>query len=166
MTKIYSDGSCYWKDKNGGFGVFIEKDNSFIQGSFSNTKVGRMELMGFIYSLQYIIENEVEEAEIICDAQYVTNLINLNWINEWADFHFSNKKNKDLLIIIGLLLNKIKDHKKDLSFKITWTKGHIGNEGNEKADKIAHQGRISLIKIEDTEQFTLETLPELELKSF
>lgn len=154
---IYTDGSCYWKTKDGGFGIYLKY---FIDGElkaekryfmgFKNTKVGRMELMGILFALKFIKRKDIQ-IDLYCDSQYAINCFNLKWLEKWEQLGYNNIKNEDLCK--PLLIEKNKFSK--LNFH--WLKGHTNKEdinsiGNEIVDKLAHQGRLSA-KLTDNEQY-------------
>jgi ribonuclease HI len=130
---IYCDGSCNWKNRFGGYGVFLvdgENKVEFFEGE-KDTTIGRMELKGVISSLQLLQSNE--EAVIYCDSEYATNCVNKNWLKDWNEFKFVGKKNADLLEIYWNEYNRFEKGK----ITIKHISGHSGYEGNEKADELA-----------------------------
>ena len=80
---------------------------------------------------------EKSNVEIITDSMYVKNGIT-QWIQKWKENFWKTKnnkrvKNKDLWLILDNLCSQ---HDVEWS----WVKGHSGNSGNEKADKLANKG--------------------------
>ena len=134
MINIYTDGACSGNPGKGGWGAYIEAENSVeeLSGYENSTTNNRMELTAVIKSLEYI-QNPVE-INIFTDSKYVMDGINL-WIKNWKKnkWKTSNKKpvkNKDLWKKLdSLTINQ--------KIKWTWVKGHNGNIGNEKADFLA-----------------------------
>ena len=134
MINIYTDGACSGNPGKGGWGAYIEAENSVeeLSGYENSTTNNRMELIAVIKSLEYI-QNPVE-INIFTDSKYVMDGIN-SWIKNWKknNWKTSNKKpvkNKDLWEKLdSLTINQ--------KIKWTWVKGHNGNIGNEKADFLA-----------------------------
>lgn len=129
----YTDGSCWWKDKKGGVGVFLEDEflkKSFSSGPFINTTISRMELCAIIEALKM---TDREKCLIIySDSEYAVEAINV-WSENWD---LEERLNGDLLIEILDTMNEFK--KRPI---IKHIPGHQGVEGNLIADKLASQGR-------------------------
>ena len=45
---IYTDGSCYWKTREGGFAVYFKDQNKALSQGWTNTSTDRMEIMGVL----------------------------------------------------------------------------------------------------------------------
>ena len=130
---IYTDGACSGNPGKGGYGVVVYKDGESIDKfskGFINTTNNRMELMACIAGIRkYKGEGDIT---VITDSEYVKKGIT-EWIDNWKNNNWiaSNRKpvkNKDLWIELDSI-------KKDVEWE--WTRGHIGNEGNEEADSLA-----------------------------
>ncbi|MDC0542653.1 ribonuclease HI [Methylophilaceae bacterium] len=143
MIKIYTDGACKGNPGVGGWGAIIMRDGKNIElfGGENETTNNRMELMAVIMALKEIPSNL--ELTIYTDSTYVQKGIS-EWIKNWKvnNWRSSNKKpvkNKDLWVDLDEAVG---------SRKIfwEWVKGHAGNEGNEKADELANQGVMSVMR--------------------
>ncbi len=138
----YTDGSCNAKSKLGGAGSIVriydgedEIHRHEISDAYSNTKTGRMEITAVISTLMYLYENIrdlecVETVHIVSDSQYVVNSISNRWIYRWRDAGWLCA-NSDLWMLYIPLSEMFK------KIKISWVKGHNGDEFNEIADKLA-----------------------------
>jgi len=96
-VEIWTDGSCNWKNRRGGIGIYMKQGpNTFehFEG-FKNTSIGRMELAAILIALKQI-KNTNHTFILYCDSQYAINCMN-TWIDSWSDFQFVGKKNDDLL---------------------------------------------------------------------
>ncbi len=142
MIKIYTDGACKGNPGVGGWGALILQDDKNIElfGRENETTNNRMELIAVIMALKEMSPSE--ELTIYTDSTYVQKGIS-EWIKNWKlnNWRSSNKKpvkNKDLWMQLD---------EASYSRKINWewVKGHVGNEGNEKADELANKGVISMM---------------------
>jgi ribonuclease HI len=143
MIKIYTDGACKGNPGVGGWGAIIMQDEKNIElfGGENETTNNRMELMAVIMALKEISSNL--ELTIYTDSTYVQKGISewiKNWkVNNWRSSSKKPVKNKDLWIELDEAVGSRK-------INWEWVKGHAGNEGNEKADELANQGVISMIR--------------------
>ena len=143
MIKIYTDGACKGNPGIGGWGAIIMQDEKNIElfGGENETTNNRMELMAVIMALKEISSNL--ELTIYTDSTYVQKGISewiKNWkVNNWRSSSKKPVKNKDLWIELDEAVGSRK-------INWEWVKGHAGNEGNEKADELANQGVISMMR--------------------
>jgi ribonuclease HI len=143
MIKIYTDGACKGNPGVGGWGAIIMQDEKNIElfGGENETTNNRMELMAVIMALKEISSNL--ELTIYTDSTYVLKGISewiKNWkVNNWRSSSKKPVKNKDLWIELDEAVGSRK-------INWEWVKGHAGNEGNEKADELANQGVISMMR--------------------
>ena len=148
--EIYTDGSSLGNPGPGGWGVVIVSDGKIIEeksGGEKQTTNNRMELVGAIEALKYIISlggSSGTKCDIFTDSTYVLLGIT-NWVHNWErnGWRTSDKKqvlNQDLWEELSSLNNKLKN-------KIFWykVKGHAGHIYNERADELA-QGSALLNK--------------------
>ena len=143
MIKIYTDGACKGNPGVGGWGAIIMQNEKNIElfGGENETTNNRMELMAVIMALKEISSNL--ELTIYTDSTYVQKGISewiKNWkVNNWRSSSKKPVKNKDLWIELDEAVGSRK-------INWEWVKGHAGNEGNEKADELANQGVISMMR--------------------
>ncbi|MDQ6974719.1 MAG: ribonuclease HI [Mariprofundaceae bacterium] len=133
----YTDGACSGNPGPGGWGVWLrygdhEKE---LWGGEKHTTNQRMELQAAIEALKAL--KKPSHITIYSDSKYVIQGIT-EWIEGWKKRGWKNAAKKtvmsqDLWETLDAL-NQI--HTVDWQ----WVKGHSGNEGNEKADKLARQG--------------------------
>lgn len=139
---LYVDGSCYWKNRLGGCGIYIEfrdrlnlihtKKEAF---GFSNTTISRMELRAAIFAMK-MIKDKSYKVSIISDSKYVIDSMNTN-PTIWDSSGFSSVANPDL---IEALIN---EKRKFTTIKCIHIKGHSKGdsryiEGNKIADNLAN----------------------------
>lgn len=132
---IYTDGACSGNPGPGGYGAVLEYGRSAkeLSGGFRKTTNNRMELLAVIAALDAL--KSPCKATIYSDSRYIVDAINKGWARRWrANGWRRNKReravNSDLW---ERLLNLQECH--DTEFR--WVKGHAGNKGNDRADKLA-----------------------------
>ncbi len=131
---IYTDGACSGNPGPGGWAAILMaggKEVVLVGGEADSTN-NRMELTAVIKGLQRL--NRPCEVDLYTDSQYVSNGINLEWLEKWKDNGWKRQG--------GKLLNKelwqelyelLQTHK--VTFH--WVKGHSDNENNNRCDKLA-----------------------------
>ena len=138
MIDIYTDGSCVTSTRKGGWGVFIQYDNSEFEyyGKESETTNNRMEIYAVIRALEIVREKFSSEKKIniYIDSNYVVKGIT-EWLPKWKLKNWKttarkNVLNKDLWIQIDSFYPF-----ENINF--IWIKAHNSNYGNEKADLLS-----------------------------
>ena len=134
---IYADGGCRGNPGPGGWGVVLlaganEKE---LWGGDANTTNNRMELTAVIRALEAL--KRPASIHVHTDSQYVQKGIS-EWIHNWKrnGWRTADKKpvkNADLWQTLDGLARQ---HE----IKWIWVKGHAGNPGNERADRLANRG--------------------------
>tara|TARA_Y100000590_G_scaffold51090_1_gene53769 strand:+ start:94 stop:522 length:429 start_codon:yes stop_codon:yes gene_type:complete len=135
MIKIYTDGACSGNPGIGGWGVVIIINDSepiFLKGGEKNTTNNRMELTAAIEALKYF--KNPQKILIVTDSKYVKDGME-SWIKNWKKNGWKTAsknpvKNKELWLELDSLIAK-----HNINWK--WTKGHAGENFNEKADFLA-----------------------------
>ena len=132
---IYTDGACSGNPGPGGYGAVLlagghEKE---LSGGFRRTTNNRMELLAAIVGLETL--NRRCQVALYTDSRYIVDAINKGWARRWRDNGWMRNKreaavNPDLW---ERLLDLLDHHDVD----IRWVRGHAGNEGNERADRLA-----------------------------
>lgn len=133
---IWTDGSCYYKTKLGGIGVYIAWENkeTFISKGYSHTKTGRMELRAIIEALSLIQTTKIPyNITIHSDSQYVINSVNKGWVYNWEKHGLKLRTNGDLWELLLFQIRRLQNN----TIKFKWVKGHSGVLGNEMADRLA-----------------------------
>lgn len=135
---IYTDGACRGNPGLGAWAfVIIGKSRMLECGkSANNTTNNKMELTATIESLKALkISASKYKITLYTDSSYVVNGIT-KWIKGWIKNNWikPDKKpvsNKELWIELHQVSSKY-----NIDFK--WVRGHSGNQGNERVDKIAN----------------------------
>lgn len=144
---LYSDGSCYAKDRLGGWGyLLLFRDRQFViaeregAGGCSDTTISRMEMKAIIEGLKKIKSDTTFPIFIISDSQFIVNSINKGWVYAWEKDKFRGRLNADLW---RQLLEQYRKFPNNTSVTIIHTKGHgkgMENhiEGNNRVDKLCN----------------------------
>ena len=135
----YTDGACSGNPGPGGWGVLLQafsdskvvKERELSSGERLTTN-NKMELRAAIAALEIL--DRTSEITIITDSKYVMNGIQ-TWLagwkkNNWKTASKKPVKNEELWKRLDLLCEQ-----HEVNWK--WVKGHAGDMGNERVDKLA-----------------------------
>ncbi len=129
MLKIYTDGSYASSRDTGGIGVVFVRDGQVIgtyNKMFKHVTNNIMEIVAVIVALKTIIKNDIKEATIYTDSQYVIGCATKGW---------KRKKNVELWYKYDLIKHELDSKNININYK--WVHGHNGDTFNEMADKLA-----------------------------
>ncbi|GEP08508.1 ribonuclease HI [Methylobacterium gnaphalii] len=147
-TIVYADGGCDPNPGPGGWGVVIQAPDGPVElhGGELVTTNNRMELTAAISALEYFPEGAA--VEMRCDSQYVVKSVT-EWIPGWKRRGWRTAsgpvKNVDLMERLDALART-----RDVRW--TWVRGHSGEAGNERADRLAALGRRMALGLPATEE--------------
>ena len=138
VVVIHTDGACIPNPGPGGWGAVLRQGSHELElcgGEADETTNNRMELTAPIKALEALKRRSV--VELYTDSTYVRNGI-MKWVLGWADNGWKTSakqavKNVDLW---QELLAAVEAH--DVTWH--WVKGHAGDVGNERADRLAARG--------------------------
>jgi ribonuclease HI len=136
-TIVYADGGCDPNPGPGGWGVVIQDPAGTVElhGGERATTNNRMELTAAIRALEHFPEGA--QIEMRCDSQYVVKSVT-EWMRGWKARGWRTAtgpvKNIDLMQRLDTLAAA-----RDVRW--TWVRGHAGEAGNERADRLAALGR-------------------------
>ena len=121
QVTIFCDGSCYWKLRKGGSGVYIQwNDNEyFIQQGYESTTISRCELRAILLALNALNNKKPLIVIIWSDSQYVVN--GMKSIVDIASKNFEGIENQDLW---RKVYDELKRLEKRVRVRINWTPGH------------------------------------------
>lgn len=140
MINVYTDGSCNVQQRIGGWAVVSA---SFIEsGSKSPTTNNEMELYSILKAMELGETYGYDLINTYSDSQYAISTLT-EWAYNWEKNGWTKKggiKNKEL---IQKIFYKLKDNPKVRLHKV---KAHDGNEMNEKADRLAKESYVGLLK--------------------
>jgi len=139
---IYTDGACRGNPGVGGWGAVLSyKGNTKeLYGGERETTNNRMELMAVINALEAL--TKPCHVQINSDSKYVLQGIT-EWMESWKQRGWltaSKKpvKNEDLWRRLDAARNR---HR----IEWLWVKGHSGDAGNDRADRLANMGIDNLV---------------------
>ncbi len=134
---IYTDGACRGNPGPGGWGAVLTYGDhrKELYGGESRTTNNRMELTAAIESLKAL--TRPSRVSVYTDSKYVKNGIQ-KWMQNWKKKNWRTAqggavKNQDLWKVLDELVGR---HEVDWH----WVKGHSGDPGNERADRLAKRG--------------------------
>ena len=134
---IHTDGACKGNPGPGGWGAILQSGGKTkeMHGGEPMTTNNRMELTAVIRALEAL--KRPTAVQVHTDSQYVQKGIS-TWIHGWKrnGWKTSDKKpvkNADLWQTLDALAQ---GH----DIRWVWVKGHAGNPGNERADRLANRG--------------------------
>ena len=135
---IHTDGACVPNPGPGGWGALLRygaHERELCGGTAEPTTNNRMELTAPIEALETLNRSSV--VHLWTDSTYVRNGIT-SWINGWKKNGWQTSakqpvKNADLWqrLEAACARHQVEWH---------WVKGHNGDEGNERADRLAARG--------------------------
>ncbi len=142
IVHVYTDGGCNPNPGPGGWGVVLiwgSTEKELCGGDLETTN-NRMEMTAAIEALKAL--TRPVNVQIHTDSQYLRNGIT-KWIAGWKRNGWRTKdkqpvKNIELWTELDQLV---------ALHTVTWMwgKGHAGNAGNERADKLATRGRKEVL---------------------
>lgn len=145
--QIYTDGSCLGNPGPGAWAFLLRAEGKEVreQGGEPYTTNNRMELMAVIEALKYASEHypEMRDFEVYSDSTWVISTLTKNW---------KRKKNLDLWELLTPYL-----FEKHISWN--WVRGHNGHKENEDCDIRAQKEANRQLKIYQTMDARLLSLP-------
>ena len=136
---IYTDGSCNWRTRVGGLGVYIRyKDREFFyKKGYKNTTIDRCELRAILYAITFVKVDCRCTVELFVDRQNLVNTLKDKYI-EWQQNNKYNGANQDLWIQVFQEIQR----RPKMTLKVRWIRGHqnldsIDVIGNTIADNLA-----------------------------
>lgn len=139
---VHTDGSCTGSGRGpGGWAAVINIGFSTVEiyGGAVSTTVNRMELIAAIAALKLLPPDCV--VRVLTDSKYLKRGVR-QWLDRWKENGWMTAaqtavKNDDL----WRTLDEVRTGR-TITWK--WVRGHNGDRGNERADALARQGRLSI----------------------
>lgn len=144
-VRVYTDGSCSRFNQFGGYSALLRVGLQWVEGVYGGaleTTNNRMELCGILAGLRLLYDEHerprFHEPVILSDSKYCVQGAR-DWVyvwcrNGWRTSAGTKVLNQDLweellrLTVLGPV-------------DFAWVKGHVGERGNEAADRWAGYGR-------------------------
>jgi ribonuclease HI len=139
---IYADGACRGNPGPGGWGAWLKAGNAERElfGGEKLTTNNRMELTAVIQALSALTRRC--KVTVYTDSEYVKNGIT-TWIHGWKARGWKTADRKPVKNAeLWLQLDKL-NAAHEVQWR--WVKGHSGDPGNERADRLANQGVDSVV---------------------
>ena len=134
---IYTDGACKGNPGPGGWGAWLDASGHEreLWGGQLQTTNNRMELTAVIKALSVLTRSC--RVAIYTDSEYVRNGIT-TWIHGWKKRGWRTADGKPVKNVE--LWQQLETLANAHDVKWHWVKGHAGDPGNERADKLANRG--------------------------
>ena len=141
--KIYSDGSCNFRNRLGGIGVYIILDEGkehFISKGFRDTTISRMEGIALLEGIRFLDKTLRCRVDIYSDSQYIIKSFTEERLKKWEYNGWYGIKNIDMWKAI---LYEIRQRPM-IDFRFHHIRGHLvdlSNKnvlGNNIADLLAN----------------------------
>ncbi len=139
---VHTDGCCEPNPGAGGWGLSIEVSGQRVlelSGGVEETTNNRMEMIAAIVALSILPSSSV--VSLLSDSQYLIKGMTL-WLKGWKAKGFKRGEgwvpNADLWM-------KLDDLSAGRAIHWLWVKGHNGHAGNERADRLAAEGRRTVL---------------------
>lgn len=136
-VEIHTDGACRGNPGPGGWGVLMragKREKELCDGELLTTN-NRMELTAAIRGLEALKRHC--SVTVYTDSEYVRKGIT-EWLSAWKRRGWRTAdrrpvKNADLW-------QRLDELSRRHEIRWRWVKGHAGNAGNERADRLANEG--------------------------
>lgn len=137
IVEIFTDGACKGNPGIGGWGALLKYNGheQEIFGGEQQTTNNRMELIAAINALSLL--KRPCKVRLYTDSQYVQKGIS-QWIKSWKARNWKTGDNKP--VKNGDLWRVLDELTQNHAIEWSWVRGHVGHEGNERADALANRG--------------------------
>ena len=134
---IYVDGTCRGNPGPGGWAVWLQsgEHEQELFGGEPLTTNNRMELTAVIQALAAL--RRPSRVTVYTDSEYVKNGITV-WIHGWKARGWKTADRKPVKNIE--LWQRLDELNAAHEVQWRWVRGHAGDPGNERADRLANRG--------------------------
>ena len=137
IVEIYTDGACKGNPGVGGWGVYLryKGQEKEVYGGDKSTTNNQMELMAAIMALESL--KRPCQIRLYTDSKYVLQG-NTEWMTNWKARGWKTASRQPVknVELWRRLDAAIQIHQ----IEWVWIKGHSGDPGNERADRLANLG--------------------------
>ena len=146
---LYTDGACSGNPGPGGYGAvlqYVDRKGTLHEREYSGaeeeTTNNRMELTAAIVGLENL--TKPCRVTLYSDSRYLTDAILKNWLESWKKNDFRRGKRDEVrnIDLWERLIKAMEPHE----VTVVWVRGHAGNPGNERCDRLAVQAYEALRK--------------------
>ncbi len=142
-VEIFTDGACKGNPGPGGWGVLLRANGTEkeLSGGEADTTNNRMEMMAAIQALNAL--KKPCQVTLWTDSVYVRDGIT-KWIHGWIrnGWRTASKQPVKNAELWQMLVDASKRHRIDWK----WVKGHAGDPGNERADQLASDAALAVMR--------------------
>ena len=132
---VHTDGSAIGNPGPGGYGVVLSwgEKRKELSGGYRRTTNNRMEILAVIKALEAL--TRPCKVTLYSDSRYVVDAMAKGWALKWRAKGWMRNKNERALNpdLWERLLHVAEGHEMDFQ----WVRGHAGDLGNERADRLA-----------------------------
>ncbi len=143
LLTYYTDGGCEPNPGKGTWAFICLKPYIVNSGSDPKTTSNQMELTAIIRAIENAMEQRADAVDIYSDSQYCVKGFN-EWMAGWARKgwvkYYGDKKGpvKNMALWQKLYAYRVK-YAQVMPIRLTWVKGHNGDEYNEFCDELVRQ---------------------------
>ncbi len=146
---IYTDGSSLGNPGKGGWAAILSDESQnekILTGGFRLTTNNRMELLAIVEGLKSL---KVQGYSVIIytDSQLISNSVNNGWLKKWSNNGW--KKSDKTEVLNSDLWKMLIELMKINNVQVSWIKGHNGEEGNERCDKLSKNAAENATAIDE-----------------
>lgn len=141
---IYTDGACRGNPGPGGWGAVLSSGDRerTLKGAEAETTNNRMELTAAIRALNTL--TRPCRVELYTDSEYVRRGIS-EWLPSWKTRGWKTADRKPVKNID--LWQALDEAAAKHAVRWHWVRGHTGNPGNERADRLANEAIDEMLKL-------------------
>ena len=146
MSNYFTDGSASPNPGPGGFAVIKNGAPYIIGGEPVNSEISRdsttnirMEGLALLTAFADIANRSDNDATVTTDSEFWINVLT-KWAPVWASRNWVKKGGIKNLDIVQPLFEQWQTVEK-MGVRLMWTRGHVGTELNELADRWANEAR-------------------------
>jgi ribonuclease HI len=149
---VFTDGSYEPGSRQGGWAFVVYRDGVEIASDFgvvSDFPNNAMELIALVEAARWINAHAGEQGAVIwTDSQYAVNGCN-SWRhiwknNGWKKISANARLRSRTIANVDLWASIDRELTANRLLTVAWCKGHVGLEGNERADALADMARLSI----------------------
>ncbi len=148
---IYTDGACRGNPGPGGWGAVLMAGGQerTVSGAEPLTTNNRMELLAAISALKALTRPCV--VELVTDSQYLRRGVT-EWLSQWKRRGWLTAARKP--VANADLWRELEAAAEAHTIHWRWVKGHSGDAGNERADRLANEAIDALLKVRRQERIS------------